>query len=111
MHIMNQNALTLGEAFLELMRQAVRGEIRTLIEDLREKDRLLRAQEAARMLAVSPDWLYSTSGSQGRSPHRVPASRQRSLRLNRAYAIGKDLTLRYLAAVRNLMSAQSAVEF
>jgi predicted DNA-binding transcriptional regulator AlpA len=69
MEITNQNALTLGETFLELMRQAVREEIRTLIEDLREKDRLLTAQEAARMLAVSPDWLY-------RNAKRLPFTHQ-----------------------------------
>lgn len=51
-------AANLGEAFLEMMRQAVREELRTLIQDLREKDRLLTAQEGAEMLAVSPDWLY-----------------------------------------------------
>jgi len=54
----NKIATTLGETFLEMMRQAVREEIQTLIRDLREKDRLLTAQEAARILSVSPDWLY-----------------------------------------------------
>jgi len=54
----NKITTTLGETFLEMMRQAVREEIQTLIRDLREKDRLLTAQEAARILSVSPDWLY-----------------------------------------------------
>ena len=48
----NEVAVNLERLFLELMRQAVRREIRTLIQDPREKDRLLTAQEGARMLSV-----------------------------------------------------------
>ena len=58
MQVPNEISANLGELFLKLMRQAVREEIRTLIQDLREKDRLLTAQESAQMLAVSPEWLY-----------------------------------------------------
>ena len=54
----NEISANLAEIFLKLMRQAVREEIRILNEDLREKDRLLTAQESAKMLAVSPEWLY-----------------------------------------------------
>jgi hypothetical protein len=43
----------LGETLLAMMRQAVREEIRTLIRDMCEKDRLLTAQEGADMLGLS----------------------------------------------------------
>ena len=45
----------LGEAFLELMKEA-RQEIDKAHTD--GADRLLMAEEASKTLAVSPDWLY-----------------------------------------------------
>ena len=49
----------LGEALLEAIRQAVREEVQSVgAKSQSNDDRLLTADEAAQMLAVSPDWLY-----------------------------------------------------
>ena len=69
MQVPNEISANLGELFLKLTRQAVREEIRTLIQDLCEKDRLLTAQESAKMLAVSPEWLY-------RNANKLPFTRR-----------------------------------
>jgi len=54
----NNTPTLLGEALLEAIRQAVREEIRALKAELNGQDRLLDAEETARVLSVSPDWLY-----------------------------------------------------
>ena len=41
-----------------LLRRIVREEIETLKTDLNDQDRLLDADEAAKLLSVSEDWLY-----------------------------------------------------
>ena len=77
----NEIATTLGETFLVIMRQAVRDEIRILIWDLREKDRLLTAQEAAQILSVSPDWFY-------RNARKLPFTRRLGPRMLRFSHLG-----------------------
>jgi len=77
----NKFAVNLGEAFLEMMRQAVREEIRTVIRDVRESDRLLTAQESAQMLCVSPDWLY-------RNARKLPFTRRLGPKMLRFSRLG-----------------------
>ena len=81
MQVPNEIPVNLGELFLKLMRQAVREEIRTLIEDHREKDRLLTAQESAKMLAVSPEWLY-------RNAKKLPFTRRLGPKMLRFSQLG-----------------------
>lgn len=59
----------LGEALLGAIRQAVREEIQGLKTEVNGQDMLLDAEEAAKMLSVSPDWLY-------RNSRRLPFSRK-----------------------------------
>jgi len=56
----NKNPTLLGEALLDTIRQAVRDEIRSILNQHGhdEGDHLLHAEEAAKILCVSPDWLY-----------------------------------------------------
>ncbi|MBI4489181.1 MAG: helix-turn-helix domain-containing protein [Deltaproteobacteria bacterium] len=71
----------LGETLVEMMRQAVREEIQTLIRDMCEKDLLLTAHEAAQMLSVSPDWLY-------RNARKLPFSRKLGPKMLRFSRLG-----------------------
>ena len=51
----NSNPLSaLEEWFKALIRQ----EIQAMVSSIREEDRLLTTDEAAKVLSVSPDWLY-----------------------------------------------------
>ena len=61
----------LGEALLQTIRQAVREEIQAAHgqNGQRDGDSLLDAEEAAKTLAVSPDWLY-------RNAKRLPFTRK-----------------------------------
>ena len=77
----NKITTNLEETFLEMMRQAVREEIRILSLDLREKDRLLTAQEAAKILSVSPDWLY-------RNTRKLPFTRRLGPKMLRFSRLG-----------------------
>ena len=66
----------LGEALLEALRQAVREEIRGLKDQFNGQERLLDAEEAAKMLSVSADWLY-------RHARKLPFSRKLGLKMLR----------------------------
>jgi predicted DNA-binding transcriptional regulator AlpA len=49
----------LGDAILDAIRQAVRAEVRyAASKHESDEERLLTADEAAKMLSTSPDWLY-----------------------------------------------------
>ena len=108
----NEIAVNLGELFLKLIRQAVREEIRTLIRDLRQNDRLLTVQESARMLAVSPDWLY-------RNAIKLPFTRKLgpkmlrflNLELNNGWLQGRHLLEPEKYARKNRSRAGSTVFF
>ena len=56
-------------AFESLLRRVVREELKVLNSSNRNDDRLVTAEEAAKMLSVSPDWLY-------RNSKRLPFSRR-----------------------------------
>jgi predicted DNA-binding transcriptional regulator AlpA len=67
---MSETATTLENALEGLLRRIIREEIQGLKGELNsQEDRLLDAEEAARMLSVSPDWLY-------RNARRLPFSRK-----------------------------------
>jgi excisionase family DNA binding protein len=48
----------LENAFLELVRQAVRTEVQELLDLIRDEDRLLTIDQVAQRLSVSKDWVY-----------------------------------------------------
>ena len=87
---MNEAGKILGDAFLEAIRQAVREEIQAAQQNgNREGDRLLDAEEASKILSVSPDWLY-------RHGSRLPFTRKLAPRVLRfSYqGIQKNLSTR-----------------
>lgn len=55
---MSDSGITLETALEDLLRRIIREEISSLKTDVRSEDRLLEAQEAAKLLSVSEDWLY-----------------------------------------------------
>ena len=65
----NQIPTLLGEALLGAIRQAVREEIQGLKAEVNGQDMLLDAEETAKMLSVSADWLY-------RNARRLPFTRK-----------------------------------
>ena len=66
---MTETATTLENALEGLLRRIIREEIQAFKSELNGQDRLLDAEEAARMLSVSPDWLY-------RNARRLPFTRK-----------------------------------
>ena len=56
-------------AFESVLRRVLREELEALNRSNRHSDRLLTAEEAAKILSVSPDWLY-------RSSKRLPFTRK-----------------------------------
>jgi hypothetical protein len=52
----NIQSCVLENAFSELIRKAVRAEIREIVK--RDEDRLLTIEQVAQRLAVSKDWVY-----------------------------------------------------
>jgi predicted DNA-binding transcriptional regulator AlpA len=71
----------LGEALLQTIRQAVREEIRAMSKDCSEEDRLLTAEEAAKVLSTSADWVY-------RNSQRLPFTRKLGHKMLRFSAVG-----------------------
>jgi predicted DNA-binding transcriptional regulator AlpA len=55
---MNDTPVTLELALEGLLRRIIREEIGALKTEVDCRDRLLDAEEAARLLSVSEDWLY-----------------------------------------------------
>jgi predicted DNA-binding transcriptional regulator AlpA len=66
---MSDPSHTLEVALEGLLRRIVREEIGTLKTDVNGQDRLLDAEEAAKLLSVSEDWLY-------RNAKKLPFSRK-----------------------------------
>jgi predicted DNA-binding transcriptional regulator AlpA len=48
----------LENAFLALVRQAVRSEVQQIVGATRDEDRLLTIDQVAQRLSVSKDWVY-----------------------------------------------------
>ncbi len=89
---MNEAGKILGDAFLEAIRQAVREELRAANQNgNHEGDKLLDAEEASKILSVSPDWLY-------RHGRQLPFTRKLAPRVLRFSAQGIQ---KYLATRKN----------
>jgi predicted DNA-binding transcriptional regulator AlpA len=70
------------ESVLEsLLRRIVREEITAIVKEMSEQDRLLDAEEAAKVLGVSPEWLY-------RNAKRLPFSNKLGHKMLRFSCIG-----------------------
>ena len=86
---MSETSTTLENAFEELIRRIVREEVQASNGNgHHEGDRLLDAKEAAKILSVSPDWLY-------RHGSRLPFTRKLAPRVLRFSYQGIQ---KYLAA-------------
>ena len=73
----NEVGKVLGEALLDAIRLAIHEEIQAVHQNGQQAgDRLLDADEAAEILAVSPDWLYRHSS-------RLPFTRKLAPRVLR----------------------------
>jgi len=79
--------MTVELALEGLLRRIIREEIRTLTTELTAEDRLLSAEDAAKLLSVSTDWLY-------RNGKKLPFARKLGPKLLRFSAIGIE---KYLA--------------
>ncbi len=66
---MSDPPILLAEALAAILKPIVEGAVREALDGHRDEDRLLDAEEAARALCVSPDWLY-------RHAKRLPFSRK-----------------------------------
>ena len=89
---MNEAGKVLGDAFLEAIRQAVREELQAANRNgHHEGDKLLDAEEASKILSVSPDWLY-------RHGRQLPFTRKLAPRVLRFSAQGIQ---KYLATRKN----------
>lgn len=66
---MSETATPLENALEGLLRRIIREEIQGLKAELNGQDRLLDAEEAAKMLSMSTDWLY-------RNAKRLPFARK-----------------------------------
>lgn len=47
-----------GEAFRVMLKDIVKEAVREVLNGNQQEDRFLTAEEAAKLLSVSPDWLY-----------------------------------------------------
>ena len=90
---MKETGNILVDAFLETIRQAVREEFQALMgqNGHHEGDKLLDAEEASKILSVSPDWLY-------RHGRQLPFTRKLAPRVLRFSAQGIQ---KYLATRKN----------
>jgi predicted DNA-binding transcriptional regulator AlpA len=78
----------LGDILIRAIREAVREEIRSALSQTDEEDRLLDAEEAARILGVSEDWIY-------RNAKKLPFARKVGPKMLRFSFLGIQ---KYLAA-------------
>lgn len=74
--MMNEANNALAEALTAILKPIVREAVQEAINGHRDEDRLLDAEEASRLLCVSPDWLY-------RHAKRLPFSRKLGPRMLR----------------------------
>ncbi|MFQ5917357.1 MAG: hypothetical protein ACE5I0_06040 [Candidatus Binatia bacterium] len=68
--------MTLEDALEGLLRRVIKEEIHAFKAELNGQDRLLDAEEASKILCVSPDWLY-------RHGDRLPFTRKLAPRVLR----------------------------
>ena len=85
---MSDTAKNPFDALLDAFREIVREEISALKTEINGQDRLLDAEEAAQLLAVSQDWLY-------RNAKRLPFARKLAPKMLRFSYQGM---LKYIAA-------------
>lgn len=78
---MTQATFTLELALEDLLRRIIREEIGSLKTDVNAEDRLLEAEEAAKLLSVSEDWLY-------RHAKRLPFARKLGSKMLRFSSLG-----------------------
>ena len=78
---MTDSAITLETALEGLLRRIIREEIGSLKADVNTEDRLLDAEEAAKFLSVSEDWLY-------RHAKKLPFAKKLGPKMLRFSAIG-----------------------
>lgn len=50
--------IAIETALEQLLRRVIREEVQNIRSESKDPDNLITAEEAARLLAVSPDWLY-----------------------------------------------------
>ena len=88
-----ENSLVLAQALMEAVRQAVREEFQAAMNQNghHDGDHLLDAEEASKILSVSPDWLYRRAG-------RLPFTRKLAPRVLRFSYQGIQ---KYLATRKN----------
>lgn len=89
---MSNGAVTVERILESVVRRAVREELQALKMDLTGEDRLLEAEEVAKILSVSTDWLY-------RNAKRLPFTRKLGPKMLRfsAKGIQKYIAARQLA--------------
>jgi predicted DNA-binding transcriptional regulator AlpA len=85
---MNDPSNTLETALESILRRIIREEMRSLKGALNTEDRLIEADEAAKVLGVSPDWVY-------RNAKKLPFTRKLGPKMLRFSASGIQ---KYLAA-------------
>ena len=85
---MSEHIFTLELALAELLRRIVREELAALAQAVNQQDRLLDAEEAAKILCVSNIWLY-------RNAKRLPFTRKLDHKMLRFSSLGIQ---KYIAA-------------
>ena len=88
---MIDSPVTIETALEGLLRRIIREELGSLKADVNAEDRLLEAEEAAKLLSVSTDWLY-------RHAKKLPFSRKLGPKILRFSSLGIQ---RYLATRKN----------
>ena len=87
-----ENNNGLSEALAAILKPIVREAVEQALNSHRDEDRLLDAQEAAKLLSVSEDWLY-------RQAKKLPFSRKLGPKMLRFSSVGiqKYLTTRKIS--------------
>jgi predicted DNA-binding transcriptional regulator AlpA len=78
---MSQTGINLETVLEQLLRRIIREEIGALKADVNIEDRLLEAEQAAKLLSVSEDWLY-------RHAKKLPFARKLGPKMLRFSSIG-----------------------
>ncbi len=78
---MDEVGKILGEALAAILKPIVKEAVEDVMNGHKEQDRLLDAEQAAEILAVSQDWLY-------RHANRLPCTRKLAPRVLRFSAQG-----------------------
>lgn len=88
----NNPPALLAEALASILKPIVKEAVQEALNGHRDEDRLLDAEQAAKMLSVSPDWLY-------RNAKRLPFTRKLGSKMLRfsSQGIQKYLATRKIA--------------